>query len=150
MEVPTVARSNPVQNHFLVQGRTLVAASIRTIKGQTMILRHKAKSIEPVSDPASAVWLTRRMVDTALAKLSPSDLLAAIGGNVNALDLNVVSITPALNAALQSTRTKRRVTAEHIVHMLGGDSPENRAFAIKQVELLEDYYLGAPAVTAAA
>ncbi len=34
--------------------------------------------------------------------------------------------------------------------MLGGDSPENRAFAIKQVELLEQTYSAAPAVSSAA
>lgn len=136
MEVPTVARSNPVRSQYQLVGVDLVRAGIRMVAGVLAFAREDTGAAIGSLDPRTERWLTSRAVTSAAAK-------AGVDLNLSALPASEI-----LPFILQDPRAKVRTTEEHIVHMLGGDSPENRAFAVKQVELLEATYKGAVTVAA--
>lgn len=132
-----MARNNPVRGQYVLVGVDLVRAGIRKVAGVLAFAREDTGAAIGSIDPRTERWLTSRAVASAAAK-------CGLDVNLSALPASVI-----LPFILQDPRAKVRTTEEHIVHMLGGDSPANRAFAVKEVELLEATYLAAPVVAAA-
>lgn len=132
-----MARNNPVRGNYLLVGIDLVRAGIRTIAGVgTVFAREDNGDVIPSIDPRTERWVTSRAVASAAPKAGVPLLMSAVPANV---------ILPFLQ---QDPKAKVRTTEEHIVHMLGGETPEHRAYAIKQIELLEETYaVAAPAAT---
>lgn len=130
-------RNNPVRGNYLLVGIDLVRAGIRTIAGTgTVFAREDNGQVISSLDPRTERWVTSRAVAAAAAKAGVPLTMSDIAANV---------ILPYLQ---QDPKAKVRTTEEHIVHMCGGDNPVNRAFAIKQVELLEQTYTVAASAAA--
>ena len=128
-----MAKSNPVRGQYLLQGLDFVRAGI--VNGS--FVREDTKAIIHSDVPALERWVSSRAVAAACAKASVALDMAAVPANV---------ILPLLQ---QDPKFQVWQTEERIVALLGGESPENRAFAQSELAKLEATY-GAAAVTKAA
>lgn len=127
-----MARKNPVRGQYVLQGLDLIRAGIFDV-----FRREDSKDALPSAFPAEERWLTSRAVSSAAGK-------AGIP-----INLAIVPAAEVLRFIQQDPRAKVRTTEEHIVHMLGGDSPENRAYAQAEVARLIAEYNKAAGVKAA-
>jgi len=125
-------RLNPVRGHYMLQGLDLVRAGIQ----RGVFIREDNKAALPSIDPRTERWLTSRAVSRAAA-------LAHVDLNLAQVEASVI-----LPYVQQDPKAKVRTTEEQIVHMCGGESPENRAYAQSQIELLEKNYSIAKAKSA--
>lgn len=128
-----MAKLNPVRGNYMLQGLDLVRAGI---KAGVFILESNGATL-PSIDPRTERWVTSRAVTSAAAKAG--------------IDLNMSAVPAAEILAFlqQDPKAKVRTTEEQIVHMLGGDSPENRAFAQAELAVLEANYAVGAATAAA-
>ena len=117
-------KPNPVRGQYLLVGTDLIRAGIK----DGVVIREDNGTAIYLVDPATERWMTSRAVSSASAK---------IGKAIDAASVPVVEIKAAL---LQDRKAIVRTTEDHIVHMLGGDTPENRTYAKAQVALLEETY----------
>lgn len=128
----TAPTTNPLRGWYLLVGSDLVRAGVRAVSETARIFAREDNG-EPIDvvDPATERWLSSRAVTRAAA-------LAGIELNMAAMPASLV--VPFVQS---DPRAKIRNTEEAIVSLLGGDNPVNRAFAIKEVELLETTYAAA-------
>ena len=126
-------KNNPVRGNYILVGLDLVRAGIRN----GVFIREDNKAILPSLDPRTERWLTSRAVSAAAAKAGiPIDMASVPAGDILAF-------------VQQDPKAKVRTTEEHIVHMLGGDNPVNRAFAQAEIGKLEKSYAAGTATVAA-
>ena len=129
-----MAKSNPVRGNYLLVGTELVRAGIRTLNGITAFYRENDLTSVILSvDPRTERWITSRAVASAAAKAGVP------------LDVSSIAASTILPFLQQDPRMRVRTTEEQIVHMLGGETPENRAFAQAQLAELEATYSVVPA-----
>lgn len=122
-------RNNPVRGQYVLDGTDLVRAGIRRTDDGLAIVREDSGTAIDVVDPASVRWLTSRAVARAAAMLPYAVSMAAVPFNKDI-------------AAIIRTDPKAgfRFTEDHIVHMLGGETPVRRKYAQDQVaELVVTY-----------
>ena len=122
-------RSNPVRGQYLLVGTDLIRAGIRTVLGATQFVREGSGAVIASEDPRSERWLTSRAVTAAASQLGVKVDMGAVP--FNAKFATLIKADP---------KAGFRLTADHIVHMAGGETKENRAYAEAQVEELELAY----------
>ena len=130
-----MARRNPVRGNYVVVGTKnadLIRAGIRNVKGVLGIYAENT-GMQLSVDPRLALWVTSRAVTSAAAKIATK------------FDLMSVPLNAVYAAIMSDPRAGFRRTEDQIVHMLGGETTENRAFAQDQMRKLEDAYTKANA-----
>jgi hypothetical protein len=122
-------RNNPVRGQYRLVGTDLIRAGIRPAGGKLAFVAENTNVVLPSIDPGSELWITSRAVSAACAKVD--------GLSVN---MGAVPLAPIAAALRLDPLAGFRQTADHIVHMLGGESKANRAYANLQVaELVATY-----------
>ena len=118
------SKVNPVRGNYLLIGTDLVRCGIK----DGVVIREDNATAVYLVDPATERWMTSRAVAAACAQAG--------------IPLTMSSIAVAdIKAFLAKDRKAIvRTTEEHILHMLGGDTPDNRAFAKAEIERLQQTY----------
>jgi hypothetical protein len=119
-----MALSNPLRGQYLLQGLDFVRAGI--VKGS--FVREDTGAIIHSDVPAMERWVSSRAVTAAASKAGLPLDMAALPANV---------ILPLMQ---QDSRFKVWTTEERIVALLGGESPDNRAFAQAELDKLNTTY----------
>jgi hypothetical protein len=144
-------RSNPVRKQYAFIG-TLQCVGIFNYQGATFIAPELGMSGIPASMgvpvPEDVLWLTQRSINHA-QYIAQAE--AQRQGRSYEVDLvhPIISIE-LLEALKKDPKAIRRRTEDMIVHMCGGESSENRAYAKDQIARMNEYYLGSAKKTAAA
>lgn len=136
-------RSNPVRKQYAFIG-TLKCVGIFNYQGATFVGLELGMSGIPASIgvpvPEDVLWLTQRTINHAQYVCQAE---AQRQGRIYEVDLVHPTITTELLDALKKDpKAKRRRTEDMIVHMCGGENPENRAYAQDQIRRMNEFYLG--------
>jgi len=140
-------RTNPVRAQYAFIG-TLQCVGIRNDGGKTFITPEwglGAAMAVPV--PEDVLWLTQRSINRAQRNAQAAARAAGLPYEVD-LTHPIISIE-LLEALKKDPKAIRRRTEDMIVHMCGGESSENRAYAKDQIARMNEYYLGSAKSSAA-
>ena len=139
-------RTNPVRAQYAFIG-TLQCVGIRNDGGKTFITPEwglGAAMAVPV--PEDVLWLTQRSINRAQRNAQAAARAAGLPYEV---DLTHPFITlELLDELKKDPKAIRRRTEDMIVHMCGGETLINRAYAQDQVRRLNEFYLGTKAAAA--
>jgi hypothetical protein len=139
-------KNNPVRAQYAFIG-TLQLVGIRNISGMTFIAAEGSTTSLSVQDPSSVLWLTQRSLNHSMREHKRKERNA--GRDYDIDPDNPVITQGLLDELKRDPKVAKRTTEDMIVHMCGGETPANRAYAQAQIQALNEFYLAGSTVVAA-